>query len=129
MGASGRPSDLNLTDFDSTVDFFAKSIHKYTEKAGLGQNGEKFYLLGHSLGGFIAAQYAIKHVEQIEKLILMSAIGVPERPASSRVENYYDPKHSFATRYAARWANDGWATWDVSPADLYRIIGYRATKA
>ena len=55
MGASGRPSDLNLTDFDSTVDFFAKSIHKYTEKAGLGQNGEKFYLLGHSLGGFIAA--------------------------------------------------------------------------
>ena len=63
MGASGRPQNINMTDFEAAVDFFTTSIHKYTEKAGLGQNGEKFYLLGHSLGGFVAGQYALKHTE------------------------------------------------------------------
>ncbi|MBD2354293.1 alpha/beta hydrolase [Tolypothrix sp. FACHB-123] len=37
---------------------------------------EKVYLVGHSLGGWIAGTYALKYPEQIEGLILLSPEGV-----------------------------------------------------
>lgn len=37
---------------------------------------EKFILLGHSFGAYIAALYAVRHKEMVEKLILMSPVGM-----------------------------------------------------
>jgi proline iminopeptidase len=39
-----------------------------------------FYLLGHSFGGFIAAEYALKFQKNIKHLILMSPVGMPHPP-------------------------------------------------
>ncbi|KAI7827860.1 Alpha/Beta hydrolase protein [Kickxella alabastrina] len=37
--------------------------------------------VGHSFGGYMSALYAMKYPERVEKLILISPIGVPEPPA------------------------------------------------
>jgi len=36
---------------------------------------EKMYILGHSLGGFMAAHYTLKYPEKIIKTILISPAG------------------------------------------------------
>ncbi|KAK4248112.1 Alpha/Beta hydrolase protein [Corynascus novoguineensis] len=41
---------------------------------------EKFTLLGHSLGGYLAVSYALKYPGRLNKLILSSPVGVPEDP-------------------------------------------------
>jgi cardiolipin-specific phospholipase len=42
------------------------------EQYKLGQ----FTLVGHSFGGFVAAHYALKNPHKIEKLILISPLGM-----------------------------------------------------
>jgi cardiolipin-specific phospholipase len=41
---------------------------------------EKFTLLGHSLGGYLAVAYALKYPGHLNKLILASPVGIPEDP-------------------------------------------------
>ncbi|KAK3374400.1 Alpha/Beta hydrolase protein [Lasiosphaeria ovina] len=41
---------------------------------------EKFTLMGHSLGGYLAVSYALKYPGRLNKLILASPAGIPEDP-------------------------------------------------
>ncbi|KFA67661.1 hypothetical protein S40285_00904 [Stachybotrys chlorohalonatus IBT 40285] len=41
---------------------------------------ERFTLLGHSLGGYLAVSYALKYPGRLKKLILASPVGIPEDP-------------------------------------------------
>lgn len=41
---------------------------------------ERFTLMGHSLGGYMATAYALKYPGHLNKLILVSPVGVPEDP-------------------------------------------------
>lgn len=41
---------------------------------------DKFTLLGHSMGGYMAVAYALKYPGHLNKLILASPVGVPEDP-------------------------------------------------
>ena len=61
MGSSGRPQNLGFCGFEDTMDFFTDSIYRWVQIRGLGQEGEKFHLLGHSLGGMISGHYALKY--------------------------------------------------------------------
>lgn len=47
---------------------------------------EKFTLLGHSLGGYLAVSYAIKYPGRLNKLILASPVGIPEDPYAVNAE-------------------------------------------
>ncbi|KAK4647188.1 uncharacterized protein QC761_123240 [Podospora bellae-mahoneyi] len=41
---------------------------------------EKFTLMGHSMGGYLAVSYALKYPGHLNKLILVSPVGIPEDP-------------------------------------------------
>lgn len=55
-----------------TEAWFIDSIEKWRQKKGL----ESFTLMGHSLGGYIAAAYTLEHPERVHKLIMVSPAGV-----------------------------------------------------
>jgi pimeloyl-ACP methyl ester carboxylesterase len=57
MGGSSRP-DFNLETPQECVDFFLNSIEEWREKMNL----YKFYLVGHSFGGYISGLYAVKYI-------------------------------------------------------------------
>ena len=40
-------------------------------------------LLGHSLGGYLAATYALRHPEDVEHLILVCPAGMVDRPSNT----------------------------------------------
>jgi len=43
-------------------------------------------LAGHSIGGYIAGNYAIKYFQRIKKLVLLSPIGVRPREKEDKEE-------------------------------------------
>jgi abhydrolase domain-containing protein 6 len=53
----------------------AKRLHRFAEKLGLA----RFHLVGHSMGGAIAAWYAGEHPERLKSLLLMDPFGVRNR--------------------------------------------------
>lgn len=53
-------------------EWWVSSIEQWRKRMGI----DKFTLVGHSMGGFIAASYAMKHGSQLDKLVLLSPIGL-----------------------------------------------------
>jgi cardiolipin-specific phospholipase len=41
---------------------------------------DSMILMGHSLGGYLSAAYSEKHPDKVEKLFLVSPVGLPEAP-------------------------------------------------
>lgn len=81
MGRSGRPPFPKfqasvIQDTKEAVNFFTESFEEWRSL----QNGlEKFVLVGHSMGGYLSALYALKHPDRVQKLILASPVGLPEQ--------------------------------------------------
>lgn len=57
---------------------------------------ERFTLLGHSLGGYLAVSYAIKYPGHLKKLILASPVGIPKDPYAVNA-SMPDPEESTMT--------------------------------
>lgn len=47
---------------------------------------DKFTLLGHSMGGYMAVAYALKYPGHLNKLILASPVGIPEDPYAMQAD-------------------------------------------
>ncbi|XP_029445241.1 1-acylglycerol-3-phosphate O-acyltransferase ABHD5 isoform X2 [Rhinatrema bivittatum] len=74
FGRSSRPqfhSDAEKAEIQ-----FVESIEEWRVKMGL----EKMILLGHNLGGFLAAAYTLKYPSRVNHLILVEPWGFPDRP-------------------------------------------------
>jgi cardiolipin-specific phospholipase len=76
FGLSSRPDYLSLTQrtVESSEDFFVESLESWREAQGI----PKMVLLGHSLGGYLSVAYSERYPERVEKLILLSPVGVPQ---------------------------------------------------
>ncbi|XP_053972044.1 (Lyso)-N-acylphosphatidylethanolamine lipase isoform X2 [Hylaeus anthracinus] len=74
FGRSSRPVFSN--EAQKAEEQLVESIEEWRREMQL----EKFVLLGHSMGGFLAASYSIQHPDRIKHLILADPWGFPERP-------------------------------------------------
>jgi cardiolipin-specific phospholipase len=61
--------------------FFVESLEEWRERAGV----EKMTLIGHSLGAYFSAVYALRYPERVHKLVLLSPAGVPRDPNNTVV--------------------------------------------
>jgi len=60
---------------------------------------DKFTLLGHSMGGYMAVAYALKYPGHLDKLILASPVGIPEDPYAMQAEMPEPEESTMATEF------------------------------
>ncbi|KAI1434430.1 alpha/beta-hydrolase [Xylaria sp. CBS 124048] len=87
MGNSKRPSfKICAKDPQEKIkeaeNWFIDSLEEWRKIRKL----DKFTVIGHSLGGYLAVSYALKYPGHINKLILASPVGVPEDPYAMNAE-------------------------------------------
>ncbi|KAG0302908.1 hypothetical protein BGZ98_007139 [Dissophora globulifera] len=101
MGGSSRPefkfkhtSKTSLTEVvKNSEDFFIEGLEEWRQI----QQIEKMVLVGHSLGGYLSVAYALKYPERVEKLILVSPVGIPENPEAQQAPIPAPPAQDGAT--------------------------------
>lgn len=87
MGNSSRtPFRIKEKDpkkkIEEAEDFFIDALEEWRKIRKI----ERFTLLGHSLGGYLATAYALKYPGHLNKLILASPVGIPEDPYATNAE-------------------------------------------
>lgn len=68
FGGSDKPKTA-----DYTIKGFSKFILHFLQAIGI--VNEKIYIVGHSLGGYIALQFAIENQSLVEKLVVVDPSG------------------------------------------------------
>ena len=81
MGRSSRPPfRLHAKDRQGSIteaeNWFIDALEEWRVQRKI----DRFTLLGHSLGGYMAVAYALKYPGHLNKLILASPVGIPEDP-------------------------------------------------
>jgi cardiolipin-specific phospholipase len=62
---------------EQSVNFFIDPFDDFLEQYGWNKD---VCLVGHSLGGYLTARYALKYPSRISKLVLASPVGIPSKP-------------------------------------------------
>ena len=62
---------------EQSIDFFVDPLEQFLHEKGIEEN---VYLVAHSLGGYLAARYALKYPARLSKLVLASPVGFPHKP-------------------------------------------------
>jgi len=73
FGRSSRPEFVGKTPEEAQA-YWVDSLEEWRVEVGI----ESMQLLGHSLGGYIAGNYAAKHPLRVEKLILVCPFGTKQ---------------------------------------------------
>ncbi|MFS7972317.1 putative 1-acylglycerol-3-phosphate O-acyltransferase [Helianthus anomalus] len=111
-GGSSRP-DFTCKSTEETEAWFIDSLEEWRKAKNL----DKFVLLGHSFGGYIAAKYALKHPEHVEHLILVGSAGFTSET---------DHKSEWLTKFRATWKgavmNHLWES-NFTPMKVLRGLG------
>eukprot|EP00347_Sterkiella_histriomuscorum_P022319 403330901 len=98
--------------------YFIEPLEKWRKVMGL---DKKFILIGHSMGGYVAACYAMKYHENVKKLILLSPAGF------SKLQDRVDStKNTYLQKKLAKGAEWIWEK-NVSAFDLFRKMGVAVT--
>ncbi|KAJ1996886.1 hypothetical protein GGI04_005606, partial [Coemansia thaxteri] len=97
MGRSSRPTYRSCLNeggdrrAEHAIDYFVESLEAWRQRMGIDQ----MMLCGHSFGGYMVARYALKYPQHVEKLVLLSPIGVPEAPPDleNKIWQGFEPTH------------------------------------
>ena len=81
MGRSSRPpfrmqSKNKQKSITEAENWFIDALEEWRIEKKI----DRFTLLGHSLGGYMAVAYALKYPGHLNKLVLASPVGIPEDP-------------------------------------------------
>lgn len=81
MGRSTRPAfKIKAKNRQEAIteaeDWFIDALEEWRVK----QKIDRLTLMGHSMGGYMAVAYALKYPGHLNKLILVSPVGIPEDP-------------------------------------------------
>lgn len=83
MGLSSRP-EFKCTTPEETIQYFFETFEKWRKAMKI----RKYYLAGHSFGGYIAAACAYKNRKGLKGLYLLSPIGVSDADESGVSEEW-----------------------------------------
>lgn len=99
FGLSDKPGDM-----DYTIGQLTRHVADFIPQAGMAKDKEsstnKTSVVGHSLGGYVAAQLAVDHPELIDRLVLVDTSGMLEGP-TPLLQLYHDAAMS-PTRESVR---------------------------
>ena len=106
FGGSDKPKDVNYT-----IEQFSEFILEFLEKIGLSSDDRKITLVGHSLGGYIAVDFAIRNKGLIEKLVLLDSSGFLKGPTplleqylnAAKYPSYDNVRNVFEQMVAQPW--------------------------
>lgn len=104
------------------VDFFIEPFHEWMQLSVLNQannhnnNTGKLVLMGHSLGGYLSARYAVQYPMTVNKLVLASPVGFPRKPDSSTLLKGSQLPTSLRV-VDALWSSN------LTPQQLVRLMG------
>lgn len=116
MGRSSRPS-FPYTRLNDCENFFVECLENFRKI----ENLHSFTLAGHSFGGYIAGCYAISYPQYIEKIFLLSPIGVSEPPPNwDYIESL--KKKSWKRRWIMKFLSFFWVR-NITPVSIFRKIG------
>lgn len=85
-----------------TKDFYIEFLGMVEDYLGLSD----YYLCGHSLGGWIAWNYALKNQQKLKKLILISPPRHPIKPPFLVRATSYKPLRKLVSRYTPKFLAD-----------------------
>ena len=83
FGLSDKPETM-----DYTIGKFVEIVADFIRKAGL-QDGGRISIIGHSLGGYIAAQLAAEHRDLVDRIVLIDTSGMLDGP-TPLLQEYFD---------------------------------------
>jgi len=87
MGRSSRPPfRIHAKDREEKIREAENWFIDALEEWRIEKKIDRFTLLGHSLGGYMAVAYALKYPGHLNKLILASPVGIPEDPYAVRAK-------------------------------------------
>lgn len=124
---NSTPEQQELDKVKTAEQFFVESLEAWRERNGI----DKMILAGHSMGGYMSVAYCEQYPERVEKLILLSPVGVPEESEETK-ERRIAMRHA-SWRY---WAMSGVAQniyHYQNPAKFFRTLpsswGEKMTKS
>ena len=106
MGRSSRPPfKVHTKDRQGSIteaeNWFIDALEEWRVQKKI----DRFTLLGHSLGGYLAVAYALKYPGHLNKLILASPVGIPEDPYAVNAD-MPDPQASTLEQEFSQDQND-----------------------
>lgn len=107
MGRSSRPPfKVHAKDQEGKVREAENWFIDALEEWRILKKIDKFTLLGHSMGGYMAVAYALKYPGRLNKLILASPVGIPEDPYAVRADLPEPEDSTLANEFTQDQEND-----------------------